>query len=70
MSEKQFIHFRPIQTPYCEKAPVPLALRAVLGNKRAFHFFGNELSIKLEKSSSNGCTFALMSAETHSHGKR
>ena len=32
--------------------------------------FRNELSIKLEKSSSNGCTLALMSAETPSHGKQ
>jgi hypothetical protein len=32
--------------------------------------FRNELSKKLEKSSGNGCTFSLMSAETPSHGKR
>ena len=38
MSEKQFIHFRLIQTPYCEKAPVPLALRPVWVTSEHFIF--------------------------------
>ena len=52
------------------KAPVPSRTPGSNWVTSAHSAFRNELSKKLEKSSGNGCTFSLMSAETLSHGKR
>jgi len=58
-------------SPNTKNLKTPAPSRTPAGNwvTSEHSIFRNELSKKIEKSTGNGCTFSLMSAETLSHGK-